>query len=660
MDKKLEDLKHLLDEQHPVQPTSDKPVFVPTGSVEVIDYATANPANTTPPSTSTPSSHPAPTAEKKPNKIIVLIKKYPWALPVAALLIISLIGGVAWMLFASRPTVVNDKVAITVEAPREVPIGSTREWTVSVKNNNPVSILDTRATLLLDQNFKYQRDTSTGASFDQRSTTYFLRELKPDETKIIRFEAQILGAIQETSTLQVKVQFSPQSTTAPQTLEVLSEKYTTTIVSSDIRAEIQKEQELVEVGSDAKIVFQFENISDKDIENIRVRVRLPEEGSFTYRSSQLDQGSLGVNTRPTESNNTWIIPILPRKSVFALTVNGSIPTAAKTEIPFTFEIASLSADKEWKKIIEKSDTLRSTPQSLAITTYINGVQEFFRPSTNLEIVIEYENKSTKSLSNVEISSIINDPANVLDYSRLNVLTGTPSVNNKRLVWRGAALPELASLGPGARGVLRYQVPVKSLELALNSNLEQDKYTLQPIAEAKQDQNTLSATSQVIYKMQGAINFVQKAEEIKDVSQTVFRNDAGSFKVVRLTWEIGTIQNKISNLEIRTSTNLTSLFGSIFNPQSITPADYLDKLLYNESTGEIVLTQPTVDNYLGVSKSKLIITFDIKVPESATVNGNYSSVTVLNKVTVTATDDITKENYKVEVGPVNFAATQPRP
>lgn len=660
MDKKFEDVRGENSQAEPVN-VGEKPVFIPTGNVEVIDYSPQSVSSNT-----TTEGAPGTGSQVKSNKIVAFFKKYPWALPVSALLIIALVGGVAWALFSAKPTAVNNKVSVIVEAPKEVPIGSTREWMITVKNNNSVSIMDTRAVLVLDQNFKYQRDTSTNASFDQKSTTYFLRELKPDESKVIKFEAQILGAIQETSTLQVKVQFNPQTTTTPQTLEVLSDKYTTTIVSSDIRAEIQKDQALVEVGSEAKVAFQFENISDKDIENIRVRVRLPEEGSFSYRSSQLDQGVLGVNTKPTESNTTWVIPKLPRKTTFVLTVNGTIPAGAKTEIPFTFEIASLSAEKEWKKIVEKSDTLKSTPQSLAVTTYINGVQEFFKPSATVEVVVEYENKSTKSLNNLEIASTINDPANILDYSKLNILTGNPSITNKRLVWKGAALPELATVGPGAKGIIRYQVPVKSLELALNSSLEQERYTLQPIAEVKQDQQTISAVSLVVYKMQGSISFVQKAQEIKDVSQTVFRNDGGSFKVVRVTWEIGTVQNKISNLEVRTSTNLITNSGgfnstdSIFNPQSIVPADYLDKLLYNENTGEIVLSQPTLDNYLGVSKSKLVITFDIKVPSTSAVNGNYNAVTVLNKTTLKATDDITKENYKIEVGSLNFSSTQSKP
>jgi Domain of unknown function DUF11 len=652
MDTKLESLKDFAKENHPLPP-DPKSVFVPSGNVEVIDYVPiAQPgAQSAQPEVTKPT--------KKPNPVLDFFKKFPWVLPVVSVLIVALLGTVLWMVFNTAPQTKNDKVEVTVEAPKEVPIGSTREWVITVKNNNPVQIFDTRATLLLDQNFKYQRDTSTNASFDQKSTTYFLKAIAAGESRIIRFEAQILGAIQETSTLQVKVQFSPQSTKNNEVFEVTSNKYITTIISSDINASISKETELVEVNSDTTLTFKFENISDKDIENIRVRGLFPGESDFLYRSSKLDQGSIGIVAKPTEGNNVWVIEKLPKKAIFALSVTGKVQSNAKTELPFTFDIASLDANKEWKKILEKTDTIKSTPQSLAINTYINGIKEFFTTSSTVEVVVEYENKSTKSISGIEINSTINDPAGLLDYTKVAVTTGTPNITNKTLIWKGANFSELVSLSPGARGALRYTVPVKSKELALNSNLEQDKYTLQPVAEVKQENKpSITATSTVVYKMAGGLVFNQKSEEIKDVKQTVFGNDTGNFKVVRVTWEFSTLQNQLTALEAKTSTSLTSLFEPVFNPQSISPADYLDKLLYT-AAGDIVLRQDTVPNYLGVSKSKLVIAFDIKIPESSAINGNYGSVVVLNKTTITAKDAITAQEYKAEVAPFRFADVLPK-
>jgi Domain of unknown function DUF11 len=591
----------------------------------------------------TSSSIPPNTVIKKPSPLAPLfsfIKKFPFVLPVAALAIISIFGTVLWFVFNTAPTTKNNNVTVQIQAPKEIPIGSTREWVITVKNSNKVPIFDTRVNLLLDQNFKYQRDTSTNSSFDQKSTTYFLKTLAAEETRIIRFEAQVLGAIQETSTLQVKLQFSPQSTKGNEFYEILSDKTTTTIVSSDINASITKESELVEVNSNTSITFKFENISDKDIENIRIRGIFPSDQDFAYSSSKLDQGSVGVLTKPTESNNIWVINKLPKKAIYSLTVSGKVLPSAKTEVPFTFEIASLSAEKEWKKIIE---------------TYIAETKEFFKPSAVLTIIVEYENKSTKSIPNIELTSSINDPAGLLDYTKLAGATGTPNITGKTVVWKGANLSDLVSLSPGVKGSVKYTIPVKSKELALNSSFEQDRYVLQPVAEARQDnKQSISATSQLVYKLEGGMNFVQKQEEIKDIKQTVFGNDTLPFKVVRVTWEFTTLQNEITSLEAKSSTTLTSLFEPVWNPLSISPADYLDKVLYGQ-TGDIVFRQDTLPNYLGISKTKLVVSFDIKVPDSSAINGNYGTVAVLGKTTVTAKDAITAQDYKFESPAFTFSA-----
>lgn len=656
MDKKLDELRELAKRAHEAHNTTSvesevpRPVFVPTGSVEVIDYA--------PISTQQATADYNPTPNQKittKQKIFGIIKKYPWALPVIALLLTTLIGLSLWMVFNKAPKVVHNNVLTVVTAPKEAPIGSTREWTITVTNNNPVQIFDTRVALLTDQNFKYQRDTTGGALFDQKSTTYFLKEIEAGGVRIIRFEAQILGAIGETSTFQARTTFTPQSTQGQASYEVLSDKKVTTIVSSDITAEVIKEKDLVEVNSDVSVIFKFENVSDKDIENIRIRGIFPVDADFFYRSSQLDQGSLGIDTTPSEGNNTWIIPKLPKKAIFQLKVNGTIQSSAKTELPFVFEVASLSIDKEWKKILEKSDTIRSTPQSLAVTTSISGVQEFFKPGDVLQFVTELENKSTKSLSSLELKSTINDPAGLLDYSKIQITSGTPNLTDKTLIWKGANLADLVSLAPGAKIAIKYSVPVKTTELALNSNFTQESYTIQPVVEVNQpDKPSITAASSVVYKMHGGMTFKQTAEEIADVSQTVFSGDTGVFKVTRVTWELSTLQNSLKELEIKSSTSITSLFEPVFNPMSITPADYLDKLLYAD-TGDIVLRQDFVDAYLGVSKSKFIITFDIKLPENAAINGNYGSIVVLNKTTATATDSVTGQQYKFEIPAFNFAS-----
>ena len=654
---KLESLKNLIKSSPNSSDTlsSDKKVFVPTGTVEVMDYAsgTAEPV--------IPVAETSAILPEKQNfyqKAVALFRKRPILIPLVLAVLFGIFAGAFWLLTNTSTTPKYYKLSVGVDYPKEIPIGSTREWVATIKNDNPVEITSVRATLLLDQNFKYQRDTSVNGKFDSKSTTYFLDNMQAGETKIVRFEAQVLGAIQETTSLQIMSEYTYSTTKKTESVKLTSEKFMTTIVNSDIRAEVTKQQELVEVNSDTTITFKFENVSDKDIENLRVRGLYPANTDFLYRSSSLDEGVLGIKLTPSESNNIWIIDKLPRKTVFTITVSGTVKINAKPELPFTFEIASLSSDKEWKKILEKSDIIKSTPQSLAVSTYINGATEFVKPGTLLEIVVEYENKSTKAISNVSITSAINDPASILDYSKLIVLTGTPTVTNKTLIWQGGSASELVSLAPGFKGTLRYTIPVKAKELAVNSSFNQDQYTLRPVAEVKQtDQQTISAASALTYKLVGGMNFLQVVE-LLDKNQSVFVGDSGDFKVNRVTWNISTLQNSLSAFDIVTGTGLNGLSDPIFNPTSIIPANYLDKLLYKQTDGAIVLHLDKVDNYLGISKAKLTISFQLKVPSGNQVNGKYDDIQVLKPVSVTGKDAVTGEVYKIDVPETLYKSTVP--
>jgi len=584
-------------------------------------------------------------------------KMAPWKIGLIILGIVLVLGLIFVSIYAmvqrqNVPVVIQRQVAIAYSGPETVAIGSIKEWTVEIKNNNNVPMYNTRVVMSNDPGFQFQRNTSN-LSYDPASTTYFLEQLEPGTSKVIKFEGILTAAVGTKVAQQATVLYNSATISGktPEQFTILSDKFLSTVANPEVKIEATRIKDIVEKGGEAQVQLTVENISDQDILNLQAKATYPLD-SFTYFSSTLDTGSGNVQTTPSQADNVWNINRLEKRTKQTIIIKGKVKPEAKAEMEFSFTVSAQTNAQVLQPIATTSVRVTAIDQSIAVSTFIENKinNPIIAAGDDLQIVIRYENKGSKSLNDVQIVSSINDPADIIDYSTIKFNTGNGTINGKTIAWRGAGLPELVSVPANGSGSIKYSVKVKSATTFLNSNLTQDKYTLQPAAEVSAtDRQPVSVTSETKYQVGGILGFTQNVEIIDDVATTSFVNDKfdlpKDFKVARITWSFSTTQNRIKSITLDGGTPLigNSQNSDILSINSIKPTNLSDKLTYNAKTGAIKLALDTIDPYLGFARPKYEVVFEIKVkPDSNTKS--YKNLTILRPTQVRGVDDFTGKEY----------------
>jgi hypothetical protein len=592
-----------------------------------------------------------------PPQNYAISKPLPWAAIGAILGLVLVLSGAGVAIYSymqqqNTASVVSNQVSIAFSGSQVISVGSTKEWSIEVKNNNTITMYNTQLVLQPDSGFKFKKN-NTSFSCDPTCTTFFIDQIDPGASKVVKFEGSLTGNVGEQVSLQALVRYNEATVAGRSAAQhaISSEKFTSTIANPEVKIEASRLKDVVEKGGDAQVQLTVENISDQDILDLQVRAQYPLD-SFSYFSSSLDTGSGNAQTTPSQADNVWNIPRLEKRAKQTIIIKGKVKSQAKSEIEFGFVVSAQASAQVYTPIANTSVRLSAIDQAIAVSTFFeNKVNNpIIQPGDDLQVVIRYENKGSKTLNDVQIVSSISDPADIIDWPTIKFATGTGTITGKTVSWRGAGLPALVSVGANESGSIRYSVKVKTSGTVLNSNLAQEKYTLQPAAEVSAtDRQPVSVVSEKVYQLGGLLGFTQTVEIIDDVASTSFVNDKydlpKDFKVARVTWTFTTTQNRIKSITIDTGTPLLG------NPQNsdilspvIKPTNISDKLIYNGKTGALSLALDSIDPYLGFSKPAYTVQFELKVkPDSNTKS--YKNLTILRSLSIRGLDDtITGKEY----------------
>ena len=542
------------------------------------------------------------------------VKKW-WLVAIIVVVLIGAIIGLALLFAKPAPKVVQldyTKVKATISAPTTLAQGTPGTWEILVENSEPVALTNVFVELKFDPVFQFSKEISPSPENPQ-GTQYKIARLDAVDGRSpsvkIRFEGILTGKPDIETIMTGNVSYVPEiaANKLGNVSSIAVKESRTKITSPEVDLTLVPTQDQVQNNGEAEYTATLTNRTDREFRDLRVRMKYPDGvNAFTYTSSEyISSNTLAPKTSPDDGTDTWLISRLAGGGVHTLKVRGKIFGANNAKLTFGVSVAVKASGNNYQVIRETYKDVTILAQPITLSTKIDGKDSFqiFAPDETLNFVVTYANDSQKTLTDVALTSFIDDPANVLDLSTIAFSGGERGdIAGNQITWRATRVPQLQTLRPSQNGQLKFSVKVKPLTTFLNPNLDQTKYTLRPGIQAKaQNLEQIEATG-ILYKGKGALEFTQDDTVLKGKNPTT-NND-----IYTVTWRIRTWQNEVTDVTVRAISPLEP--GSWLN--KITPEANSSSITYNKSSGEIIWSLGKVGSYIGRSNSEITISFDMEV------------------------------------------------
>ena len=607
-----------------------------------------------------------PPAPKKPKFDYSRIKNFlikRWWLVIAVVLVTSLgiLGVYALTQFNRTPEVIGTytNISVKVEAPTSLSKGSPDTWKVTVENLENTVLKDVEVNFKFDSGFEFIRHINPSPENPEGSRYKFSRLEAAGESgsqAIVQIQGTTKANIDTEIILQGEVLYTPDALIRFQNQGRLGSNVNTRrsvpipptrTNTTAARVRIQLDSPTASVPNNSEVVLSltFSNTSDREINDLRLRMRYPE--GFSYSSSELCGGNTTQTCRvnPDDSNNIWNINNLPRLQEQKLKLRGTL-SASSSGITRSFQadIEIKQSNNNYQSVATTSKDIAVEAKPLTVSTMISGKESdpTFQEGETLNFTITYENQGTTNVRGVEITGTVEDPASLLDWNTVQFNSGgRGTAQNNSVKWAGNNVSQLANLGVKNKGQLSFTLKVKSGADFIKTFRPQSDYIIMPKVQAQAINVQQIQADGPEYLAKGDVGFTQRIVS-REIDGT--QDNRRRFGVI---WTITTKQNQVNQIQVRTRTSLPT---SAWTPSSITPIARASQLTYNPTNGDILWTVGNVQSYAGISNPIVTISFDLVVELG--INENINQTQLLDQVILEGVDDSTNASYTKSVGPAN--------
>jgi len=252
----------------------------------------------------------------------------------------------------------------------------------------------------------------------------------------------------------------------------------------------------------------------------------------------------------------------------------------------------------------------------------------------LKYSITFQNTGSVGLRGSIITAEIK--SNVVDFSKLNVESGSYDSTKNIITWKASDVPALTNINPGAGGAVHFSIPVKTI-IPIDNKLSKN-FVVSSIAKIDSpdiptpiDSNKIIGSNKLELRLASKVIFDTKGY----YTDPVIKNSGpipmvtGSETTFTMHWQIINVSNDITGASV-----VSSLPSGVRWVGNIFPTN--EKISYNQRTNQIVWNAGDVLAGSGVQGRPREIAFQIGVTPQANQIGN--PVDLLNKSVFTATDD----------------------
>lgn len=552
-----------------------------------------------------------------------LHKKRKWILvSLGALGIIALVVAAFFvrnMLFA------DTKVSVTIDGPKNVASAESVTFSLQYANNNWVGLHNAEIILSYPDNF--QPDTKKDWNVADTRVIIPLGDISSRSTARINVTGKFFGSKGDLLYLDAVLRYSPS-----QMSEIFSHdtRYGVEISTSPIRFEMNAPK-MIATGDTAEYLIDYENQSDENFSNIRIRAEYSDSFKF-----------VSADPSPSEGNSVWYIGDLAGKTRGKIRVSGILSGERDEVKPVKFSIGYLQGNGDFLSYNTVEQLTKIVASPLAITQSVNDSRDVMTTlGSLLTYKIAYKNEGNIGFRDAIIT--FDFDTSVLDFSRIQKRNGYFDAEKNRLIWKASDIAELAVLDPGESGEIIFSIPVQT-EI---SNISGKHFGIRTIARIDSPDvptpagaNKIIASNALNVRLNSAIDFTVKGRyyDASVENSGPIPPKVGMQTTYVLTLRLTSSFNDLSGARVVASLPSGVRFTGKISPESET-------VTFNSRTNELVWEIGSFS--AGSQEMNREVNVQVSViPEPSDVD---KEIRLMNRAIFFAKDTFTGEEIKREQG-----------
>jgi len=522
----------------------------------------------------------------------------------------------------------QDRVSISFEGPKEADSTKPSKYIIHYANNNRVTLKNAEIQLSYPENFQ-PTDNLNLRYLSPSAGKIFIGDIKPMSSGEVELVGIFYAPKDFPAYVRGEIHFVPSNGTQELFMDA---QIGVSIIASPVVLVVAAPQQVTS-GDRLEYVVEYKNLDTRSISNVQVRIDFPQ--GFEMSDSQ---------PKSSEKNAYWYVGTLEPGQSGKINIQGNISGNTNEGKNITVSLGHTSQSDQFVLYDKQQLTTRIVTSALTIVQQLTDKEGTIVNSGEvLKYAITFQNTSNTGLRDAIITVKIN--SKVLDFGQLKVEKGSFDGSKNLITWKASDVPELANVNPGAGGVVKFTIPVKSIipvESALDKN-----FIISSVARIDSpDISTLIDSNKII----GSNNLDLKLASKVLLSTKGFYNDSNikntgpipmqvnKETTFTLHWQLATVSNDITSARI-----VSSLPSGVRWTGKFFPAD--EKITYNSRTNEIIWDAGEIKAGSGVLGQPREISFQVAVTPQANQVG--SVINLLNLATFNGKDLFVNKDVNLE-------------
>jgi hypothetical protein len=542
-------------------------------------------------------------------------RRWWWISGVAGVLLIIVLI-VLLMQRSGRGSLI-DQVALTIQGPDRVTLGSDVSYDVTYANNSADILTGARLLVIYPQGFSFT--IAEPKADNVQGTEFTLGDIAPGTAQTIRLNGRLTGAVKTEQLFIARLQFLPQGSS--EVLQIES-SFTTTIETAAFTFAVEAPATLLP-NNELVIDIDLENNEATPLANVQVRATYP--GGFDFQSA---------TPAPTKDENIWTVDSLGIGEKKEFQIKGLLGGNIDEVKRFILEAGFLDENGNFLKQTEVEKIVKLIQPAVTVVQAVDGKTELtIGPDDELEYTIGFQNTGPAGLTNLVLDVAFN-PIGAWDTKTLVIMNGGAVKEGNIIRWDGVKVPELRALEPGQSGEVSFTVRAPS---QITVDDPADKHFATTTTPTIKIGTAAVTGNPIVVKYRAGISAGATSSVISGPNPP----QVGQATVYEVSWTLTNLYNDLTGARFVGAVPT----GAEFVPNSGHVSAGED-LVYNVNTRQILWNIGKVPSNVGKLQPNLSATFRITItPQPNEANTKKMLVTAQE---FTAKDAWTNEDRKEPV------------
>lgn len=468
-----------------------------------------------------------------------------------------------------------DKIDLAISGPVTVRGGEPVEFQLQLTNMNPVPIEKASLEVI------YPEGTRIASSIIEKipRISKYVGDL--DKNAMVKeiYRAAFLGEVGTEKVIQIVFQFRVSGSTAVFTKKL---EHRVLLNSTPISVVVTVPNE-ANSSQEIESVIKVTNNTTEEVKDILLLVGYPP--GFVYSDA---------TPKPEKGNRLWKLGDLKAGAERKITISGAIEGEDGESKAFRVT-AGVNLDPDGQKILvpysEQIAALSINRSQIGLAIAVNGSNEKtvnIQSGNETNVEVSWVNNTPERIMDAEIS--VNISGNGLDKKTVSVDEGFYNSSNDMIVLTKRELPALASLEPGASGILKFKFLPINLDTVTVTNPSISVDVLATGRRVNDARNSLPLTAEVSRNL--------KVVSTANLSTTVAYSEGlitnygpipprvGEETSYTITFNVVNRGSDIKSVKVKTTLPPYVKWGSVTLPAS-------ENIAYDEKSGQVVWSAGTI-------------------------------------------------------------------